>query len=83
MSLQSAVTVRRASESSPQRGWLRHIGLLNDYVRIPYANGSSFATQFLYREFRAHGHDVTVVGPTDPLARPEAVSYTHLRAHET
>jgi 1,2-diacylglycerol 3-alpha-glucosyltransferase len=45
--------------------------MLNDYVRIPYANGSSFATQFLYREFRAQGHDVTVVGPTDPLARPE------------
>jgi len=45
--------------------------MLNDYVRIPYANGSSFATQFLYREFRAHGHDVTVVGPSDPLARPE------------
>jgi len=45
--------------------------MLNDYVRIPYANGSSFATQFLYREFRAQGHDVTVVGPSDPLARPE------------
>lgn len=45
--------------------------MLNDYVRIPYANGSSFATQFLYREFRAQGHEVTVVGPTDPDARPE------------
>lgn len=50
------------------RAWLRHIGLLNDYVRIPYANGSSFASQFLYREFRKRGHQVTVVGPTDPEA---------------
>lgn len=48
-----------------------HIGLLNDYVRIPYANGSSFAAQFLYREFMARGHRVTVVGPEDPDAQPE------------
>jgi glycosyltransferase involved in cell wall biosynthesis len=71
MTLQIAAPERRVAESRSTRGWLRHIGMLNDYVRIPYANGSSFATQFLYREFRAHGHDVTVVGPTDPLARPE------------
>ena len=47
-------------------GWAQRIGILNDYVRIPYANGSSFASQFLYREFRARGHRVTVVGPEDP-----------------
>src|SRR5688500_1544012 len=46
----------------------RHIGIINDYVRIPYANGSSFASQFLYREFTRRGHDVTVLGPRDPLA---------------
>jgi glycosyltransferase involved in cell wall biosynthesis len=51
-------------------GWPRRIGILNDYVRIPYANGSSFASQFLYREFRARGHRVTVIGPEDPAAMP-------------
>jgi 1,2-diacylglycerol 3-alpha-glucosyltransferase len=50
---------------------LRHVGLINDYVRVPYANGSSFASQFLFRELRARGHDVTVIGPRDPQARPE------------
>ena len=44
----------------------KRIGILNDYVRVPYANGSSFASQFLYREFRARGHEVTIVGPEDP-----------------
>jgi len=48
--------------------WPERIGILNDYVRIPYANGSSFASQFLYREFRARGHRVTVVGPDDSEA---------------
>ncbi len=51
--------------------WPKHIGILNDYVRIPYANGSSFASQRLYREFRRRGHDVTVVGPNDPQAQPQ------------
>jgi len=46
----------------------RRIGILNDYVRIPYANGSSFASQLLYREFSARGHTVTVVGAHDPHA---------------
>lgn len=71
-----------------QCSWLRHIGLINDYVRIPYANGSSFASQFLYREFRARGHEVTVVGPRDPNARSAELPQSHvslpslpLRAH--
>lgn len=51
--------------------WPRHIGIMNDFVRIPHANGSSFASQFLYREFVKRGHKVTVVGPTDPEAVPE------------
>lgn len=45
------------------------IGLISDYVRIPYANGSSFATQFLYREFTQRGHRVTVIGPSDAQAQ--------------
>ncbi|HEX4352286.1 MAG TPA: hypothetical protein VHZ95_05215, partial [Polyangiales bacterium] len=36
----------------------KRIGILNDYVRVPYANGSSFASQFLFREFGARGHIV-------------------------
>jgi 1,2-diacylglycerol 3-alpha-glucosyltransferase len=50
--------------------WPSHIGLLNDYVRIPYANGSSFASQFLFRELSARGRRVSVIGPADPTARP-------------
>lgn len=61
-----------------ESSWLRHIGLINDYVRIPYANGSSFASQFLYREFRARGHQVTVVGPHDPDAQPSELPRSHV-----
>ena len=39
-------------------------------MRIPYANGSSFASQFLFRELRARGHQVSVIGPHDPAAKP-------------
>lgn len=49
----------------------RRIGIANDHVRVPYANGSSFASQFLYREFNQRGHEVTVIGPEDPIAREE------------
>lgn len=72
--MQSAeITARTLSSHKARnedRSWLRRIGILNDHVRIPYANGSSFAAQFLYREFRARGHQVTVVGPDDPQAQP-------------
>jgi glycosyltransferase involved in cell wall biosynthesis len=44
---------------------------MNDYLRVPYANGSSFASQLLYRELASRGHEVSVVGPTDPSARPD------------
>jgi len=50
--------------------WPARIGIVNDYVRIPYANGSSFASQFLYREFRRRGHRVTVIGADDPETMP-------------
>lgn len=46
------------------------IGILNDYVHIPFANGSSFASQFLYREFSRLGSEVTVIGPEDPAIVP-------------
>lgn len=55
-----------------------HIGILNDYVRIPYANGSSFASQFLYRAFSTQGHKVTVVGPHDPEATEEELPRHHV-----
>ncbi|MDX2021989.1 MAG: glycosyltransferase [Deltaproteobacteria bacterium] len=58
--------------------WPHHIGILNDYVRIPYANGSSFASQRLYREFVRRGHQVTVVGPHDPLATARELPRRHL-----
>jgi glycosyltransferase involved in cell wall biosynthesis len=60
---------RRPPGGPVEAPWLRHLGLLNDYVWIPHAAGSSFATRFLRREFRARGHDVTIVGPEDPAAR--------------
>jgi glycosyltransferase involved in cell wall biosynthesis len=65
LSLDVSVPARAPRAAQPH-----HIGILNDYVRIPYANGSSFASQFLYREFTRRGHDVTVLGPRDPGARP-------------
>lgn len=49
----------------------KHIGILNDYVRIPFATGSSFAAQILHNEFSKRGHDVTLIGPRDPASRPE------------
>lgn len=54
------------------------LGILNDYVRIPYANGSSFASQFLYREFSKRGSEVTVVGPNDPKAQPKELPPRHI-----
>src|ERR1041384_7701119 len=60
--------VEGESESATARRpgqWPERLGILNDYVRIPYANGSSFASQFLYREFKKRGHRVTVIGPDD------------------
>lgn len=66
--LRNESSLSLASPAAP--GWPHHIGILNDYVRIPYANGSSFASQRLYREFRRRGHTVTVLGPRDPAAGP-------------
>lgn len=71
------------AEPAVAPSWPARIGILNDYVRVPYANGSSFASQFLYREFKKRGHRVTVIGPDDPETRPadlpeRAVSFVSL-----
>ena len=63
---------------SHERRWLRRLAILNDYVRIPYANGSSYASQFLYREMTARGVDATVVGPDDPNAKPSELPPQHI-----
>lgn len=57
---------------------VQRIAILNDYVRIPYANGSSFASQRLYREFVRRGHEVTVIGPEDPAATPRDLPRRYL-----
>ncbi|HVJ20086.1 MAG TPA: glycosyltransferase, partial [Polyangiaceae bacterium] len=67
-----------SSRSRVSRDWPRRIAILNDYVRIPYANGSSFASQLLYREFRKRGHDVVVIGPHDPDARAAELPREHV-----
>ena len=64
------MSVSSTESYAATRTWPRRIGLLNDYLRIPYANGSSFASQFLYRELMARGHDVTVLGPREASAKP-------------
>jgi glycosyltransferase involved in cell wall biosynthesis len=61
-----------------ERRWLRRLAILNDYVRIPYANGSSYASQFLYREMTERGHDVTIVGPDDPNAQSGELPPRHI-----
>lgn len=63
---------------SHERRWLRRLAIVNDYVRIPYANGSSYASQFLYREMTARGREVTVVGPNDPHAKPGELPPRHI-----
>src|SRR5215475_15047672 len=50
------------------------IAILSDFTRIPYANGAAFQTRFLYQELRRCGHEVTVIGPHDPDARPEELA---------
>jgi glycosyltransferase involved in cell wall biosynthesis len=59
-------------------GHPKRIGIINDYVRVPYANGSSFASQFLYREFSARGHEVTVIGAEDPDSTQGELPQNHL-----
>jgi glycosyltransferase involved in cell wall biosynthesis len=51
--------------------WPKKVAILSDYLRLPYANGATFACQFLYRELRKRGCEVTVIGPHDPAMRSE------------
>jgi glycosyltransferase involved in cell wall biosynthesis len=50
------------------------VAILSDFTRISYANGAVFQTRFLYQELRRCGHEVTVIGPHDPDARPEELA---------
>lgn len=56
----------------------RRIGIVNDHLRVSYANGSSFASQFLRREFVRRGHEVTLVGPADRRAEPGDLPPNHV-----
>jgi glycosyltransferase involved in cell wall biosynthesis len=72
------VLLGKASDPFATEPFPRRLAILNDYVRVPYANGSSFASQLLYREFSARGHDVSVVGPRDPLATSAELPRRHV-----
>ena len=63
---------------APHRTWPKRIAILSDYLRLPYANGATFATQFLYRELTRRGHEVTIIGPDDPAAKPEDLPERHI-----
>jgi 1,2-diacylglycerol 3-alpha-glucosyltransferase len=72
----SSIAANEVSESpfaalSERHGRPLRVGILSDFTRIPYANGAAFQTRFLYQELRRCGHEVTVIGPHDPDARPE------------
>ena len=74
----AAALDERELEHESKPDWLRRVGVINDYVRIPYANGSSFASQFLYRELSRRGHRVTIIGPSDPLATAAELPKRHI-----
>ncbi len=76
--ISESVLFGKASGPFSTEPFPRRIGILNDYVRVPYANGSSFASQLLYREFSARGHDVVVVGPHDPVATHAELPRRHV-----
>jgi glycosyltransferase involved in cell wall biosynthesis len=59
---------------SARHGRPLRVAILSDFTRIPYANGAAFQTRFLYQELRRCGHEVTVIGPHDPDARPEELA---------
>src|SRR5262245_33417221 len=59
---------------SARHGRPLRVAILSDFTRIPYANGAAFQTRFLYQELRRCGHEVTVIGPHDPDAKPEELA---------
>lgn len=75
----NAVPANETSETpfaslSARHGRPLRVGILSDFTRIPYANGAAFQTRFLYQELRRCGHEVTVIGPHDPDARPDELA---------
>ena len=59
---------------SARHGRPLRVAIISDFTRIPYANGAAFQTRFLYQELRRCGHEVTVIGPHDPDARPDELA---------
>ena len=75
----AAVAANETSESpfaalAARHGRPLRVAILSDFTRIPYANGAAFQTRFLYQELRRCGHEVTVIGPHDPDARPDELA---------
>jgi len=66
------------TRATAPREVFQRIGILTDHLRVSYANGSSFASQFLRREFAKREHDVTIIGPRDPEAVPGDLPTRHL-----
>jgi 1,2-diacylglycerol 3-alpha-glucosyltransferase len=69
-----ANSLRPFAALSARHGRPLRVAILSDFTRIPYANGAVFQTRFLYQELRRCGHEVTVIGPEDPDARPEELA---------
>lgn len=71
---QNPITERTPFEQLKLRfGRPLKVAILSDFTRIPYANGAAFQTRFLYQELKKAGHEVTIIGPHDPDARPGEV----------
>ncbi|HTV24467.1 MAG TPA: glycosyltransferase, partial [Polyangiaceae bacterium] len=66
------------AKAAAHREAFQRIGILTDHLRVSYANGSSFASQFLRREFAKREHDVTIIGPRDPEAAPTDLPMKHV-----
>lgn len=66
--------VRAFAELHERLGRPMRVAILSDFTRIPYANGAAFQTRYLYQELRRCGHEVTVIGPLDPEARPDELA---------
>jgi glycosyltransferase involved in cell wall biosynthesis len=66
-------TVAPFAKLATRQGRPLRIAILSDFTRISYANGAVFQTRFLYQELRRCGHQVTVIGPRDPDAKPDEV----------
>ena len=70
----AAAAVRPFDLLSSRQGRPLRVAILSDFTRISYANGAVFQTRFLYQGLRQCGHDVTIIGPRDPQARPDELA---------